>query len=143
MNLDHFLELPRLSGLSVSPDGDRLVVTVSVLDPKRTGFTSSLWEVPVDPQGPAPRRLTWGGTGESRPVFTGHHRPAGQQTRGCLASQDNGFAEDAPTPYRQAGSLWRGDSWPKLLVQTPRRLRASRWNSRPPQVNPTASRPAA
>ncbi|GLY14014.1 peptidase S9 [Kineosporia sp. NBRC 101677] len=106
MNLDHFLELPRLSGLSVSPDGDRLVVTVSVLDPKRTGFTSSLWEVPVDPQGPAPRRLTWGGTGESRPVF----RPDGSLLFTSARPDPDDDEEERPA------SLWlmpdRGEARP-------------------------------
>ena len=67
-DLDHFLELRRASGLTLSPDGRRLVVSVAALDEKRTGFRSSLWE--VDPAGEHPaRRLTWGPKSESAPVF--------------------------------------------------------------------------
>nr|WP_269328620.1 alpha/beta fold hydrolase [Kineosporia babensis] len=67
--MDRFLELSRLSGLTVAPDGSRLVVAVSALGPKRTSFTGSLWEVSTDPQGPPARRLTWGSDSESAPVF--------------------------------------------------------------------------
>jgi dipeptidyl aminopeptidase/acylaminoacyl peptidase len=67
-DLNDYLELPRVSGLALSPDGDRLVVGVAALDPKRTGYVSSLWE--VDPAGERPaRRLTWGAKSESAPAF--------------------------------------------------------------------------
>jgi dipeptidyl aminopeptidase/acylaminoacyl peptidase len=66
--LDDFITLPRLSGLALSPDGDRLVVTVAALNEKRTAYVSSLWE--VDPAGRRPpQRLTWGVTGETAPAF--------------------------------------------------------------------------
>jgi len=67
-DLDRYLALPRLSGLALSPDGTRLVTAVSVLDPGRTRYVTSLWQ--VDPAGRAPaRRLTRGAKGESDPVF--------------------------------------------------------------------------
>jgi dipeptidyl aminopeptidase/acylaminoacyl peptidase len=67
-DLNDYLGLHRVSGLALSPDGDRLVVGVATLDPKRTGYVSSLWE--LDPAGEQPaRRLTWGAKSESAPAF--------------------------------------------------------------------------
>lgn len=68
-DLDDYLSLPRVSGLAVSPDGSRVVTTVSTLNDKRTEFVSAIWE--LDPAGTEPaRRLTHGVKGESAPVFT-------------------------------------------------------------------------
>ncbi|WP_135456335.1 S9 family peptidase [Mycobacterium sp. DL99] len=68
-DLDDYLALPRVSGLAVSPDGSRLVTTVSTLNEKKTEFLSAIWE--LDPTGAQPaRRLTHGVKGESAPVFT-------------------------------------------------------------------------
>ena len=67
-DLDHFLALPRLSGLRLSPRGDRLVVAVQrpSLDGKK--FASSLWE--IDPSGARPpHRLTRSAPGESSAAF--------------------------------------------------------------------------
>ncbi|MFI2104992.1 prolyl oligopeptidase family serine peptidase [Isoptericola sp. NPDC019693] len=67
-DLDRYLELPRVSGLALSPDGTRLVTTVQTLDAKRTGWTTAVWE--VDPAGVAPsRRLTRSRKGETSAVF--------------------------------------------------------------------------
>ena len=54
---DALLNLPRLSGLTVSPDGHRLVTTVSRLDKARKKYVSALWEIDVTGTTP-PRRLT-------------------------------------------------------------------------------------
>src|SRR6201990_1336642 len=68
-DLDDFFALPRVSGLAVSPDGSRVVTTISELDEKPTEFVTAVWE--LDPEGlRAPRRLTRGAKGESSPVFT-------------------------------------------------------------------------
>lgn len=68
-DLDDYIDLPRVSGLRLSPDGTRLVTSVSTLDPKRTKYLSALWE--VDPTGAAPaRRLTRSAKSESGPRFT-------------------------------------------------------------------------
>ncbi len=68
-DLQAYIELGRLSGLALSPDGDRLVTTVTELDPDRTRMVGALWE--LDPHGKAPaRRLTRSAAGESGPVFT-------------------------------------------------------------------------
>lgn len=67
-DLDDYLAVPRVSGLAVSPDGSRVVTTVSRLDEKRTEYLSAVWE--LDPQGRRPaRRLTRGAKGESAPAF--------------------------------------------------------------------------
>lgn len=68
-DLEHYMALPRLSGLAMSPDGSRLVTTVATLDPAGTAFVSALWE--VDPAGHRPaRRLTRSAAGETSPTFT-------------------------------------------------------------------------
>jgi dipeptidyl aminopeptidase/acylaminoacyl peptidase len=68
-DLDAYLALPRVSGLAVSPDGSRVVTTVSELNEKRTEYITAVWE--LDPEGQRPaRRLTRGAKGESSPVFT-------------------------------------------------------------------------
>jgi dipeptidyl aminopeptidase/acylaminoacyl peptidase len=68
-DLDSYIALPRMSGLTLSPDGTRLVTAVATLDPKRTRYVTALWE--VDPAGERPaRRLTRGAKGESSAAFT-------------------------------------------------------------------------
>ena len=68
-DLDNYFALPRVSGLAVSPDGSRVVTTVSELNDKRTEYVTAVWE--LDPEGRAPaRRLTRGSKGESAPAFT-------------------------------------------------------------------------
>ncbi|MPQ96723.1 prolyl oligopeptidase family serine peptidase [Modestobacter sp. I12A-02628] len=70
--LEDFVALPRLGQLALSPDGRRVVVSVSTLAPDRKKHVSALWE--VDPEGVDPAtRLTRSAAGESAPVFT----PAG------------------------------------------------------------------
>ena len=62
-DLDAYVDLPRGSGLALSPDGTRLVTSVQTLDPKRTKWVTALWE--VDPTGERPaRRLTRSARGE-------------------------------------------------------------------------------
>ncbi|MGI4896541.1 MAG: hypothetical protein ACRYF3_15655, partial [Janthinobacterium lividum] len=67
-DLDAFVGLPRIAGLALSPDGSRLVTTVTTLTPDRTRWRGALWE--VDPNGQRPaRRLTRSAGAESGPVF--------------------------------------------------------------------------
>ncbi len=68
-DLDDFLALPRVAGLAVSPDGSRIVTTVTELDAAKTAYVTSVWELDVNGRLPA-RRLTRGAKGESAPVFT-------------------------------------------------------------------------
>ena len=92
--LDHFLALPRVSGLAVSPDGSRIVTTVARLNDKSTEFVSALVE--LDPAGIHPaRRITFGAKGESAPAFT--------------ATGDLLFLATRPTPDddKAPQALWR------------------------------------
>lgn len=67
-DLAAFGALPRVSGLTLSPDGSRLVVGVATLKADGRGRSTALWE--VDPAGVAPaRRLTWSADGESAAAF--------------------------------------------------------------------------
>jgi dipeptidyl aminopeptidase/acylaminoacyl peptidase len=67
-DLDTYIDLPRGSGLTLSPDGSRLVTAVQTLDPKRTKYVTALWE--VDPSGARPaRRLTRSAKGEGGAAF--------------------------------------------------------------------------
>lgn len=68
-DLDDYFALPRVSGLAVSPDGSRVVTTVSELNEKRTEYVTAVWQ--LDPDGTRPaRRLTRGAKGESSPAFS-------------------------------------------------------------------------
>ncbi|MGW2093408.1 prolyl oligopeptidase family serine peptidase [Promicromonospora sukumoe] len=68
-DLDQYVAIPRVAGLTASPDGTRLVATLQTLDGERTAYRTALWE--VDPAGEAPaRRLTRSAKGESSAVFT-------------------------------------------------------------------------
>ncbi|MFK5688943.1 alpha/beta fold hydrolase [Ornithinimicrobium sp. LYQ92] len=67
-DLERYTAIPRLSGLTLSPDGTRLVTTVATLNPKGTGYTTALWE--VDPEGDrAAHRLTRSTKGETGAAF--------------------------------------------------------------------------
>jgi dipeptidyl aminopeptidase/acylaminoacyl peptidase len=67
-DLDTFLTLPRVSGLALSPDGSRLVTSVSTVASDGTKFQSALSQ--FDPAGEAaPRRLTRSAKGETGAAF--------------------------------------------------------------------------
>jgi dipeptidyl aminopeptidase/acylaminoacyl peptidase len=67
-DLETFLAQPRLAGLSLSPDGRRLVVGVSTPAHDDKRYRTSLWA--VDPDGVAPsRQLTRSSPGESSAEF--------------------------------------------------------------------------
>ena len=44
-DLDHYLAIPRVSGLALSPDGRRLVTTVATLNSEGTEYVTALWVV--------------------------------------------------------------------------------------------------
>ncbi|HET7387811.1 MAG TPA: prolyl oligopeptidase family serine peptidase [Nocardioidaceae bacterium] len=67
-DLATFTALPRITGLTLSLDGSRLVATVQEPDPKRSKYVSALWEIPLDPHG-EPMRLTRSEKGETAPAF--------------------------------------------------------------------------
>lgn len=56
-DLEHYLSVPRVGGLTLSPDGKRLVTTVATLNGKGTEYVTALWE--LDPAGEKQaRRIT-------------------------------------------------------------------------------------
>ncbi|WP_120519550.1 S9 family peptidase [Arthrobacter celericrescens] len=67
-DLDHYLAIPRVSGLALSPDGSRLVTTVATLNGKGTEYVTALWE--LDPAGTKhARRITRSAKGEAGAAF--------------------------------------------------------------------------
>ncbi|GAB3271158.1 prolyl oligopeptidase family serine peptidase [Arthrobacter pigmenti] len=67
-DLDHYIALPRISGLTLSPDGKRLVTSVATLNAESTEYTTALWE--IDPSGKSrARRLTRSAKGETGASF--------------------------------------------------------------------------
>jgi dipeptidyl aminopeptidase/acylaminoacyl peptidase len=67
-DVDHYLAIPRVSGLALSPDGKRLVTTVSTLNGKGTEYVTALWE--LDPTGEKhARRITRSAKGEAGASF--------------------------------------------------------------------------
>ena len=96
-DLDAYLALPRASGLTLSPDGTRLVTAVATLDAEGTAYRTALWE--VDPAGErAARRLTRGAKGESGAAFASNGDLLFTAARPDPAAKS---AEDPPTV------LWR------------------------------------
>ena len=65
-DLAAFVALPRLTDLTLSLDGARLVAVLQRPDDKGARYTSSLWEIPLD--GSRPTRLTHSDKGESSPA---------------------------------------------------------------------------
>jgi dipeptidyl aminopeptidase/acylaminoacyl peptidase len=98
-DLDRYVELPRVGGLTLSPDGQRLVVGVQTLDRKRTRYVTSLWE--VDPHGQRPaRRLTRSAKGEGGAAFT----PAGDLL--FVSARPDAEPEAAEDTAGESSALW-------------------------------------
>ena len=90
-DLDDYLALPRLGGLTLSPGGERLAVGVATLDGDKKKYVTSIWE--VDPAGQRPaRRLTRGAKGESGAAFT----PAGDLLFSAARPGDDNGDDDPP-----------------------------------------------
>ena len=67
-DFDHYLSIPRLSALRISPDGSRLAVTVASPAPDGKNMRSAVWG--IDPAGARrPGRLTASAAGESDARF--------------------------------------------------------------------------
>jgi dipeptidyl aminopeptidase/acylaminoacyl peptidase len=107
-----FVATPRITSLTASPDGRRVVVAVQQPDAKGAKYVGALWE--VDPEGRRPaRRITFSAKGESAPRFAADGsllfasaRPDGEQESG----------DSAP-----ATALWRmpGYGEARLLADAP------------------------
>ena len=95
-DLDAYLRLPRLSGLTMSLDGKRLVVAVATPNRKGNRFVTALWG--VDPEGVlSARRLTRGSTGERNAKFM----PSGDLLFATTRPDPDGDDDTAGEP-----SLW-------------------------------------
>jgi dipeptidyl aminopeptidase/acylaminoacyl peptidase len=103
-DFDHFVALPRLSGLHLSPDGGRLVVAVATPAPDGKSLRNALWS--VDPAGAAePRRLTRSAKGEGQAAFL----PDGSLL----------FISARPDPDAGPGAAPAGDEPPAALWHLP------------------------
>ncbi len=97
-NLDDYLALPRVSGLAVSADGSRVVVTVAELNDKRNEYVGAVWD--IDPAGQRHARpLTRGANGDSSPVFT--------VEGDLLFVSSRPTAENGDDGKKPPASLWR------------------------------------
>jgi dipeptidyl aminopeptidase/acylaminoacyl peptidase len=69
-DLREYLTIPRVSGLTLSPDGNWLAATVQQVGPDGKKFVPSIWRVPVrEGDGTQAARLTWSAEGEDNPAF--------------------------------------------------------------------------
>jgi dipeptidyl aminopeptidase/acylaminoacyl peptidase len=100
VDLDAYVNLPRVGGLWLSPDGSRLVVAVATPDRKKVRYTTALWE--IDPAGErAARRITRSDDGESVAAFT----PAGDLLFTSARPDQDGEADGAAGEEPRA-ALW-------------------------------------
>jgi dipeptidyl aminopeptidase/acylaminoacyl peptidase len=67
-DLQEYIAIPRVEGLAMSPDGQRLVAAVKTLAQDRKKYVTALWDIDTGGERP-PRRLTRSAEGESGPVF--------------------------------------------------------------------------
>src|SRR5690606_7443075 len=68
-DLDQYVAMPRLGGLTLSPDGSRLVTTVTTINKAGTGYATALWG--LDPAGEQPaHRITRSAKGEAGAAFS-------------------------------------------------------------------------
>ncbi|MGB3763494.1 MAG: alpha/beta fold hydrolase [Ornithinimicrobium sp.] len=97
-DLEAFVDHARLDGLALSPDGTRLVTTLSTRNDAHTAYVSALWQ--VDPAGEAPaHRLTRSAEGESKPAFT--------TTGDLLFTSARAHAPDDADATPGDSALWR------------------------------------
>ncbi len=98
-DLDDYLSRPRVSGLTLSPDGSRLATAVATVSPDGKKFLSALWE--LDPSGERPpRRLTRSRQGESSAQFA----PDGALLFTSARPDPDEKSDDKEEP---PGALWR------------------------------------
>ncbi len=116
-DFDHFVALPRLSGLRLSPDGARLVVSVATPGPDGKELRTALWH--VDPSGDTtPRRLTRSAVGESNAAFL----PDGSLLFTSSRPDPDLKKEDKPDDDDHAAALWHlpaGAGEARLLLAPP------------------------
>ncbi|TDC56601.1 S9 family peptidase [Jiangella ureilytica] len=112
-DLDAYVALPRTGGLTLSPDGTRLVTAVSTLNPDSTKYVTALWD--VDPAGERPaRRLTRSAKGESGAAFL----PDGSLLFGS-ARPDPAGSEDADDSVPLLWLLPAGGGEARVVAKRP------------------------
>jgi dipeptidyl aminopeptidase/acylaminoacyl peptidase len=101
-DLARYVELPRVNGLRLAPDGSWLAAVIQTLSEDRKKYVNSIWRLPARlGDDTAPRRLTWSSNGEAGPRFL----PDGSllyvsKRPGQQAGPDDGKAADE-------AALWR------------------------------------
>ena len=101
-DLARYVEIPRVGGLRLAPDGTWLAAVVQTLSDDRKKYVSSIWRLPAHPgDGTPPRRLTWSADGEKNPRFA----PDGSllyisKRPGQQAASGDGKAADQATLWR-------------------------------------------
>ena len=99
---DHFLALPRLSGLRPAPDGRRLAVAVTTPAPDGTSFRTAIWA--IDPDGCGePRRLTRSAAGESDAAFL----PDGSLVFTSSRPDPDATVDAGGADKDRQGAIWR------------------------------------
>ncbi|HEX4257329.1 MAG TPA: S9 family peptidase [Streptosporangiaceae bacterium] len=100
--LARYVEIPRVGGLRLAPDGSWLAAVVQTLSEDRKKYVSSIWRLPAHPgDSAAPRRLTWSKNGENNPRF----RPDGSLLYVSKRPGQQAGADDGPAADEAA--LWR------------------------------------
>jgi dipeptidyl aminopeptidase/acylaminoacyl peptidase len=101
-DLARYVEIPRVGGLRLAPDGTWLAAVVQTLSDDRKKYVSSIWRLPAHlGDGTPPRRLTWSADGEKNPRFA----PDGSllyisKRPGQQAASGDGKAADQATLWR-------------------------------------------
>ncbi|MEJ7801248.1 MAG: hypothetical protein WKF60_12045, partial [Ilumatobacter sp.] len=111
--LTDFVAVPRLAGLALSNDGERLVTSVSTLASDRKTWQTALWEIDLNGEADA-RRLTRSAPGESAPVFA----PDGSLLF-TSKRRDPAAKPDADDPEASLWSLPAGAGEARLVLAPP------------------------
>jgi dipeptidyl aminopeptidase/acylaminoacyl peptidase len=101
-DLNHYVAIPAVTSLRVSPDGSWLAAVVQSLGPEPSKFVTSIWRIDTD--GAAPARLTRSAEGESGPEFLPDGSLLFLSKRPDPATKPATKAEETDAPAKAA--LW-------------------------------------
>ncbi|NBQ91448.1 MAG: S9 family peptidase [Betaproteobacteria bacterium] len=151
LTAETLLQLDRLGAVSLAPDGQEAVCTVSQVDLKHNRMRSALWLLPLH-GGEPPRALTTCGQRDGAPA----HAPDGHQVAFTAEREQEGSKDTAPQLYlipRRGGEArrvshyqpgigafrWMPDArqivfiawvWPDLKGEAAQNRRQEAWNQR-------------